>query len=154
MQYEALQAKADEVTAAFDKTSNMLKAAEKRWSEMSVLVKHITTYQQTKPAYDGLKTAKNKDTYRRAHESAIIHHEAAARALREAYPDGGKDRKLPNPAAIKTECARFTEKKDALYADYGKLKKRAKEYGIIKHNIDSILELDKKQNYRIVKMEL
>lgn len=33
--------------------------------------------------------------------------------------------------------------KETLYADYGKLKKRVKEYDVIKQNIDSILRQDK-----------
>jgi hypothetical protein len=32
---------------------------------MAGLMKHISTYQQTKPVYDGLKTAKDKTVYRR-----------------------------------------------------------------------------------------
>ena len=33
--------------------------------------------------------------------------------------------------------------KEALYADYGKLKKQVKEYDVIKQNIDRILRLEK-----------
>jgi hypothetical protein len=136
LQYADLEAKAAEVTAAFDDTAASLKAAEKKLSGMAVLMKHITTYQQTKPAMDGLKTAKDKDAYRREHESELILHEAAAKAIRAARPGGGK---LPNLAALRTEYAKLTERKAALQAEYGKLKKQAREYGIIKKNVDSIL---------------
>ena len=37
--------------------------------------------------------------------------------------------------------------KEALYADYGKLKKQAKEYDVVKRNIDSILRQDKEPEY-------
>ena len=103
---------------------------------MAVLMKHITTYQQTKPAYDGLKTAKNKGAYRREHESALTVHEAAIRALKPFASDGGK---LPNPAALKVELTQLTERKTALYAEYKKLEQSAREYGIVKRNVDSIL---------------
>lgn len=33
----------------------------------------------------------------------------------------------------------FPQQKEALYADYGRLKKQVKEYDVIKQNIDSIL---------------
>ena len=33
--------------------------------------------------------------------------------------------------------------KNTLYADYGKLKKKVREYDIIKQNIDSILQADR-----------
>ena len=35
------------------------------------------------------------------------------------------------------------EQKEALYADYGKLKKQVKEYDVIKKNIDSILKVER-----------
>jgi hypothetical protein len=31
---------------------------------MAALIKHVAAYRQTKPAADGMKTAKNKDAYR------------------------------------------------------------------------------------------
>ena len=48
-------------------------------------------------------------------------------------------------------CRRFMQKeyealqaqKEALYADYGKLKKKVREYDVIKQNIDSILQTGK-----------
>jgi len=84
-----------------------------------------------------MKSAKDKTAYRRAHESEIILHEAAARALRKYAGDGGK---LPNLAKLQADYAKLTENKNALRVEYGKLKKQAKEYGIIKKNVDSILE--------------
>ena len=90
LQYTDLEAKAAEVTAAFDTAADTLKAAEKRLAELAGLMKHISNYQQTKPIYGGIKTAKNKDAYRREHESKFILHEAAARALRKQAGLGGK----------------------------------------------------------------
>ena len=136
LQYSALEAKAAEAAAAFDTAADALKAAEKRLADMAGLMKHIANYQQTKPVYDGLQTAKDKAAYRREHESAVILHEAAARALRKQAGGGGK---LPNPATLQAEYARLTEKKNALRSEYGKLKKLAREYGVVKKNVDSIL---------------
>jgi len=87
-----------------------------------------------KPVYDGMKAAKDKASYRREHESAIILYEAAAKALRKHAGDSGK---LPNPATLQAEYAKLTEKKNALRAVYGKLKQQAREYGVVKRNIDS-----------------
>lgn len=77
---------------------------------MAVLIKNITTYQKTKPAYDAYRAAKDKGQYR---------------------------------AALQAEYTALQEQKDALYADYGKLKKQVKEYDVIKRNIDSLLRQDK-----------
>ena len=136
MQYSALEDKTAEVAAAFDSTADTLKAAEKRLADMAALLKNISTYQQTKPVIDGLSTAKNKDSYRREHQSTFILHEAAAKALKAHAVEGGK---LPNPAALQAEYNRLTEKKNALRVEYGKLQQQAREYGIVKRNVDSIL---------------
>jgi len=139
LQYRDLEAKTAEVAAAFDSTADTLKAAEKRLADMAGLMKNISNYQQTKPIIDGMKTAKHKDAYRREHESAFILHEAAARALKAHAGDGGK---LPNPVTLQAEYTRLTEKKNVLRAEYGKLKQQAREYGIVKKNVDSILNPD------------
>jgi hypothetical protein len=128
--------KLTEVSAAFDEAEAALKAAEGRLKDMGVLVKHATSYQQTKPIADGLRTAKDKGAYRRAHESELIIHEAAARAIRKTIPPGSK---LPSLAELRTEYKSLTERKDALRSKYGKLKKQAHEFGIIKRNMDAIL---------------
>ena len=46
-------------------------------------------------------------------------------------------------AALQAEYAALQEQKEALYADYGKLKKQVKEYDVIKKNIDSILKVER-----------
>ena len=103
---------------------------------MALLIKNVTTYQQTKPVYDGLKTTKNKAQYRNQNASALILHEAAAKSLKAAGITG----KLPNVATLQAEYARLVKEKETLYAEYGKQRKRAKDYGIIKSHIDSILK--------------
>ena len=101
---------------------------------MAVLMKHVTTYQKTKPVYEAYRRAKDKDTYRVKQESSLILHEAAAKALKAAGIN-----KLPNLAAMQEEYGKLQAQKEALYTDYCKLKKKVKEYDVIKQNIDSIL---------------
>lgn len=139
LQYADLQAKVEEVAAASEQAGAALKDVEKRLSDMGLLIKNITTYQQTKPAYDGYRAAKNKEKYRAANESALILHEAAAKALKAAGIGG----KLPNVAALQKDYARLMKEKETLYAEYGKLKKQVKEYDVIKRNVDSILRQDR-----------
>ena len=112
---------------------------EKRLADMALLIKNITTYQKTKPAYDAYRKAKSKEKYRVAHESSIILYEAAAKALKTVGISG----KLPNVAVLQTEYAKLQEQKEALYVDYGRLKKQVGEYDVINRNIDSILRQGK-----------
>lgn len=138
LQYVDLQAKVTEVNAASEQAATVLKNVEKRLSDMALLIKNITTYQQTKPVYDGYRVAKNKEQYRVTNESALILHEAAAKALKAVQ--AGNSEKLPNVATLQAEYSRLQSKKKNLYTEYGKLKNQVKEYGVIKQNVDSILK--------------
>ena len=71
--------------------------------------------------------------------SASTPYETAAKVLRAANVGG----KLPSVAALQAEYAKLTEQKEALYADYGKLKKQVKEYDTIKRNIDVFLRIER-----------
>ena len=134
-QYEDLTAKIREIQTESEKAGDALKEVEKRLADMAVLIKNVSTFQKTKPAYDTYRKARNKDRYRAAHEGTVILHEAAAKALKAAGIS-----KLPNLAALQAEYEKLQEQKEALRADYGKLKKQVKEYDVIKQNIDSILQ--------------
>ena len=132
--YEDLTAKITEIQTESDKAGDALKEVEKRLADMAVLIKNVSTFQKTKPAYDTYRKARNKERYRAAHEGTVILHEAAAKALKAVGIS-----KLPNLAALQAEYEKLQEQKEALRADYGKLKKQVREYDVIKQNIDSIL---------------
>ncbi len=137
-QYADLVSRIEEVTAASEQAADSLKAVEKRLADMAVLMKHVATYQKTKPVYDAYRRAKKKEQFRAGQEDKLILHEAAAKALRAAGIS-----KLPNLAELQGEYAKLQAQKEALSADYGKLKKQVKEYDVIRQNIDSILRQEK-----------
>ena len=137
-QYADLVSRIEEMSAESGQAADALKNAEKRLADMAVLMKHVATYQKTKPVYDAYRKARNREKYRAGQEQAIILHEAAARSLKAAGIA-----KLPNLAALQSEYEALQAQKEALYADYGKLKKKVREYDIIKQNIDSILQADR-----------
>ena len=138
-QYADLVSRIEEVAAESEQAADALKSVEKRLADMAVLIKNVSTYQKTKPVYDAYRKAKNKERYRAAHERDIILHEAAARSLKAAGVS-----KLPNLAALQSEYEALQAQKEALYSDYGKLKKKVREYDVIKQNIDSILQAKKR----------
>ena len=137
-QYADLVSRIEEMAAESGQAADALKNAEKRLADMAVLIKNVSTYQKTKPVYDAYRKARNREKYRAGQEQAIILHEAAARSLKAAGIA-----KLPNLAALQSEYEALQAQKEALYADYGKLKKKVREYDIIKQNIDSILQTEK-----------
>ena len=142
-QYADLVSRIEEMAAESGQAVDALKDAEKRLTDMAVLIKNVSTYQKTKPVYDAYRKARNREKYRAGQEQAIILHEAAARSLKAAGIA-----KLPNLAALQSEYEALQAQKEALYADYGKLKKKVREYDIIKQNIDSILQTDRQPEQR------
>ena len=137
-QYADLVSRIEEMAAESGQAADALKNAEKRLADMAVLIKNVSTYQKTKPVYDAYRKARNREKYRAGQEQVIILHEAAARSLKASGIA-----KPPNLAALQSEYEALQAQKEALYADYGKLKKKVREYDIIKQNIDSILQADR-----------
>ena len=123
-QYADLVSRIEEMAAESGQAADALKNAEKRLADMAVLIKNVSTYQKTKPVYDAYRKARNREKYRAGQEQAIILHEAAARSLKASGIA-----KLPNLAALQSEYEALQAQKEALYADYGKLKKKVREYG-------------------------
>ena len=138
LQYEYLIKKIDEIILDSEQTADSLKQNEKKLSDMAVLIKKISTYQKTKDIHRGYIKAKDKEAYRRKYESSLILYEASGKALKDA---GIK--KLPELAALQKEYTALQKKKEAIYSDYGKLKKKVKEYQKIKQNVDTILQKEK-----------
>lgn len=119
-QYADLVSRIEEMSAESGQAADALKNAEKRLADMAVLIKNVSTYQKTKPVYDAYRKARNREKYRAGQEQAIILHEAAARSLKAAGIA-----KLPNLAALQSEYEALQAQKEALYADYGKLKRKS-----------------------------
>ena len=132
--YADLESKVADLTTAYEQAGQGIKEAEKRLTDLSLLIKHSATYRQLKPLYEQYRKSSDKEKFLRGHESEIILFEAAAKALKEMGVA-----KLPDTAKLKTEYAALSEKKARLYGEYKQARKQMEEYGIIKRNVDSIL---------------
>ena len=132
--YSDLEQKIADIMTAHDAAARAVKDVEQRMSDLSLLIKHTTTYRQLKPIYEEYKKSRDKEKYLRGHESEIILFEAAARALKEM-----QIKKLPDLAALRKEYSSLNDRKSKLYEDYRQAKKQMQEYGIVKKNVDSIL---------------
>lgn len=148
LHYEDLQKKISEVKEAEQQAIDTLKQLEKRISEMGLLIKNISTYQQTKPVYDRYQKGGSKDSYRQQHEADIILHEAARKSLVAIQADG----KIPGLHSLRMEHEKLTQEKGLLYQEYRKLKKQLKELDMVRANVDRILKptgskLDKEKSH-------
>jgi len=126
------------VNSASQQAADTLKQVEKRLADMSLLIKNVNTYQQTKPFYDEYRKVGNKQRYRSEHEAEIILFEAARKTLKSVQTDSGK---LPNSNTLRAEYEKLTQEKDRLYQEYGKLKKQVKQLDTVKQNVDQILNV-------------
>ena len=122
-QYEDLISRIDEIVLDSEQTADNLKQVEKKLSDMSVMIKNISTYQKTKDIHRAYIKAKDKEAYRNEHESSLILYEASGKALKDAGVT-----KLPDLTALQKEYSALQKKKEAIYSDYGKLKRKVKEY--------------------------
>ena len=139
LQYEQLQSILNKVHGECEQTAASLKDVEKRLSDMALLMKNVSAYQQTKPVYEACQKARNKEKFRQEHESSLIIYEAAAKTL-QAARNGGR---LPNIKKLQSDYKQLMEQKDRLYEEYAKLKKKVKQYDTIKQNVDGILRQPK-----------
>ena len=67
-QYADLLTRIEEIATASEQAGDSLKEAEKRLSDMALLIKNVTTYQKTKPLYEAYRKARNKEKYRAEYE--------------------------------------------------------------------------------------
>ena len=60
------------MSARRDTTHTEIKRIESRSAELTLVMKHATTYRQLKPIYDRYRKSGDKEKFLRGHESEII----------------------------------------------------------------------------------
>ena len=138
--YEGLEERAAATSASADKLLASIKATENRTADLTLLIKHATTYRKLKPVYDSYRKSSDKEKFLRGHESDIILFEASARAIKEMGME-----KLPSAEKMKTEHDTLTAEKERLYFEYKTARQEAREYSTIKQNVDSLLSVPKER---------
>ena len=128
------------VSARRDTAHAEIKRIESRSAELTLVMKHATTYRQLKPIYDRYRKSGDKEKFLRGHESEIILFEATARELKRlgAVP-------LPTTESMKTELANLNAEKERLLAEYKAARAEAQEYETVKQNVDALLTVPKEQ---------
>ena len=139
--YEELEEKTDAAVSASDKLLTSIKSIESRMTDLSLLIKHTDTYRKLKPIHDSYRKSADKEKFLRGHESDIILFEASVRALKEMRID-----KLPTAKKLKSDYEALTTEKEKLYGEYKMERQEAREYSVIKQNVDSLLTIPKEQN--------
>ena len=120
-----------------------LKELESRITANKELMHQIGVYRRTKPAHDGLKTAKKPERYREAFHADLTLYEAAVRYFRER---GLK--KLPATSRLQAENEALISEKNGLYTKYREQKARAAELQKVKSNLAAMLRQERTKEVR------
>ena len=120
-----------------------LKELESRITANKELMRQITIYRKTKPAHDGLKTAKKPERYREAFHADLTLYEAAVRYFRE---QGLK--KLPAVSKLQAENEALISEKNGLYTEYREQKARTAELQKVKSNLAAMLRQERTKEVR------
>ena len=141
--YEELVDRCEAASASAARLKADLRDTGAKIDELTLKMKHVSTYRQLKPIYDRYKASRDKEKFLRGHESEIILFEAAARECKRlgAVP-------LPTTESMKTELVNLTAEKERLFAEYKATGTEAQEYGIVKQNVDALLAVQKDQEQR------
>ena len=109
-------------------------------AEIAALKKNIINYSKTRAAYEAYRKAGYSKKFFEAHREEITVHKAAKKAFDEL---GVK--KIPKVKELNEEYAELLAKKKQAFADYRKCRDEVKECLIVKENISSLYEAEKKE---------
>ena len=116
--YADLESKIADIMTAYNQAGAAVKEEERRLSDLSLLIKHATTYKQLKPLYDEYRKSPDREKYLRGHESEIILFEAAAKALKDMQIRSCRSRRAAE------EYEALTDRKNGLMKNTARQKNR------------------------------
>ena len=138
---EQLDAFISEKTERRDSFLASVRSAEKQITEIAALRKHIFNYSNTRATYEAYRKAGYSRKFFEAHREEITIHKAAKKAFDEL---GVK--RIPKVKDLNAEYARLMTEKKQTFAEYRKARDEVKEYLIVRENIASLYEAERKEN--------
>lgn len=133
--YSDLQSKHAEVLNEFSRVGDKLKDVEARIRSNGLVVKNMRNYYKLRPMHTAYLKSRNKAEYSEKHVAELMIFDAAKRALKEIYGD----KKWQSLQALQEERQELLAEQKRLYDERTKLKDKAKEFAVIKENIDTLL---------------
>ena len=130
-----------EKTERRDSLLSSVRSAEKQITEIAALRKHILNYSNTRATYEAYRKAGYSRKFLEAHREEITIHKAAKKAFDEL---GVK--RIPRVKDLNAEYARLMAEKKQTFAEYRKTRDEVKEYLIVRENIASLYEAERKEN--------
>ena len=142
--YQVLADRASGATQRFNELSQTIKEAEKRLGEITVLRTHIINYAKTRDVYVAYRKSGYSKKFFEAHREEITLHKAA----KEAF-SGLPGQKIPKVKELNEEYAKVLATKKSAYAEYRQVKKEMQDYVTAKHNVDTFLNAQEKEQMQM-----
>ncbi len=120
-----------------------IKSIEKKIADNKELMRQASVYRRTKPVYDGLKKARNKERYQEQNRADLALFEAAGRYLK-----GRGMTKMPAIAKLREETESLLSHKNAVYNEYRNQKAKTAELHRVKENMNAMLKQEQKPQRR------
>ena len=128
-------------TVKRDELLASVQSAEKHLTEIAALRKHIFNYSNTRATYEAYRKAGYSRKYFEAHREEITIHKASKKAFDEL---GVKQ--IPRVKDLNAEYARLMAEKKQIFVEYRKARDEVKEYLIVRENIASLYEAERKEH--------
>ncbi len=119
--------------------SKEIRSMEQKIADNKELAHQASVYRQTKPAYDGLKKARNKERYREQNRTDLALFGAAGRFFKERGLT-----KLPSIAKLQEENESLISRKNAAYSEYREQKAKTAELHRVRDNVCKMLNREQK----------
>ena len=138
---EDLNSLVDKKVAERDVLRDTVQSMEKRITEIAALRKHIYNYSDTRATYEAYRKAGYSKKFFEAHREELTIHKAAKKAFDEL---GVK--KIPRVRELNVEYAELMKEKKAKFREYRTACSEAREYLVIRENIASLYDAERKEN--------
>ena len=132
---EDVDAAIEESSSRQRELSKELKAIDKKISDNKELMRQASVYRRSKPAYDGLKKARNKERYREKNQADLRLFETAGRYFKERGMT-----KFPDMAKIQEENESLLSRKSAVYSKCREQQTKTADLRRVKFNISEMLK--------------
>ncbi len=137
MNVSDLSAAYESALREYDDARERIVSLEARIADRKELLSHLRSYARTRELreeYDALKTEKQRQAYREAHQSEFI----LMNADRKYFREHGYD-PIPKAKEIQTELNRLYAEKNARYEEYTKKKAKFQELATLRQNLRQVL---------------
>lgn len=116
-----------------------IKQVEAQMTDLSLQIKQLQTYHETKEVNQKYNSAKNKDKFFREHEQELLLYQVAKKNVQGLLNENGR---LPAVSDLENQRASLKEKKGELMQQYRDIKKEITEVEKLKASLENLAKTE------------